>query len=330
MFEEPEDRLRPKGHSQSQVGMSETAAAPDEGKMVLKVALATIERSHGLKTNPFPMDTQLAVTKIQKAPGWGPLTSRQERVAKQQAASTPAGKLLPGPDESRFGRSQNFWVAKVETPDGKDFCCLLQVGATKADRDMEKVKEVLQDVADAASYAHRFNLHTARAAGEDIINVPCVLVAAPVGCFVIDSTMDEVAGPGDSIALTFFPCASITKFLFEGSEDFLELPHAFFHYVVWASGGKELVGDLQGIQDDKDIVLVDPVMIRLPQIGVSDVIGLLVDPDASDSKPSPMEQRFNLWHPRCGQMCRSFDPQRRSIHVKRACGVALPTCGVGH
>lgn len=323
LFEEPEDlRVRP---NKPQAAVSETATAPDEGKMKLKVALATIERSHGLKANPFGLETELAVTKIQKAPGWGALTWRQDRFAKD-----PAGKLLPGLEESRWGRAQNFWVAKVETPDGKDFCCLLQVGATKADRDIEKVKQVIQDIADVASYAHRFNLHTARSEGEDVSNVPCVLVAAPVGCFVIDSTMTEVAGPGEAIALTFFPCASISKFIFEGGEDFLELPHSFFHYVVWASGGKEMVGDLQGVQDDKDIVLIDPVMIRLPPIGVGDVIGMLADPDASESKPTPMEQRFNAWHPRCAQLCRTFDPQRRSIHVKRACGVALPTCGVGH
>eukprot|EP00931_Biecheleriopsis_adriatica_P078780 TRINITY_DN52193_c0_g1_i1.p1 TRINITY_DN52193_c0_g1~~TRINITY_DN52193_c0_g1_i1.p1 ORF type:complete len:340 (-),score=72.87 TRINITY_DN52193_c0_g1_i1:6-1025(-) len=298
---------------------------PSRPWLALQISDTPTERSHGLRRNPFQAGDQLAVVQIkQTVPGWETMLWRQERAAMQQ--SNP---IWPGPEESRFKRKQRFWAAKVIGPDGKggvkDYWCMLQVAAARQDRDTENVNDLLQDVKDIASYAHRFNLNTARAASEDVYDVPCVLVAGPAACQVLDSSMPEVAETGDVIALTYFPCAHVTKFIFEGSEDFLELPHAFFHFVFFTSGGKEMVGDLQGVQDDKDIVLLDPVMIKTPSMGVSDLVSLVTD---SGTSQTPMEKRFNLWHPRCGQMCRSFDPQRKASHVKRACGVALPTCGV--
>lgn len=33
----------------------------------------------------------------------------------------------------------------------------------------------------------------------------------------------------------------------------------FFHFVLWSSGGQDLVADLQGVRDEQDFLLVDPV-----------------------------------------------------------------------
>lgn len=308
--------------------------APDPGRpqLALRVAYAPIEDSLGARKSPFALGDEIAVMKILKAAGWEPMSWRQERAATQLAKGDSSNTICPGPEESRFARAQRFWAAKVVASDGKggfeDFWCLLQVAAKKEERNMDNVKEIVSDAADTAAYAHRFNQHTAKAVGEDPNNVPSVRVAAPVACQVIDSATPEIASAGDAIALTFYPSNNITKFVFEGGEDFLELPQAFFHFVVWTSGGKELIGDLQGVQDEQDIFLIDPVVIKQPQMGVNDLLGMMADPSAANSL-SPNEQRFNLWHPRCAQLCRSFDPQRRGAHVRRACGVALPTCGVG-
>lgn len=309
---------------------SEAAADPATPQLALRIAYAPIEDSLGSRKSPFSMGDEVAIVKLQKVPGWEPMSWRQDRAAKQQATVSPANKIWPQPEESRFGRAQRFWAAKVKSSDGnggyEDHWCLLQVGLTKENRDMEQVKQVIQDASDIASYAHRFNSHTARAVGEDPSQVPCVKVASPVACFVIDSASPEVAGAGEAVALTLFPANSITKFVFEGAEDFLELPQAFFHFVSWTSGGKEMVADLQGVQDDHDILLIDPVLIRQPEMGIGDLVNLITEQDGS----SVPEKRFNVWHPRCAQLCRSFDPQRRSAQCgRRACGVALPTCGVG-
>eukprot|EP00931_Biecheleriopsis_adriatica_P046692 TRINITY_DN26836_c0_g1_i1.p1 TRINITY_DN26836_c0_g1~~TRINITY_DN26836_c0_g1_i1.p1 ORF type:complete len:355 (-),score=83.81 TRINITY_DN26836_c0_g1_i1:64-1128(-) len=307
-------------------------AQDDRPQLALRIAFSPIQDSLGARRSPFAQGDEVAVVKVQKVPGWEPMSWRQDRYAKQQAASNPASAIWPGPEESRFGRAQRFWAAKVQASDGKDgledYWCLLQVAMTKQDRSMEKVKDIVQDANDTASYAHRFNQHTARAVGEEPQNIPNLRVAAPVACFVIDSANPEVAGPGECVTLTFFPSNSVTKFVFEGGEDFLEMPQAFFHFVAWSSGGKELVADLQGVQDDQDTLLIDPCLIRNKEIGVNDLLSLVAG-GAEQDGVSLTEKRFNLWHPRCAQLCRSFDPQRRSVNARRACGMALPTCGMG-
>jgi len=303
---------------------------PGRPQLALRVAYAPIEDSLGARKSPFGLGDEVGVTKVMQAAGWEPMSWRHERAQKAQA--DPSNKTWPRPEESRFGRAQRFWAAKVVASDGQggfeEFWCLLQVAAKKEERNMDSAKQIVIDAADTAAYAHRFNQHTAKAVGEDPNNVPSIRVATPVACHVIDSATPEIAGPGEAITLTFYPSNNITKFVFEGSEDFLELPHAFFHFVVWTSGGKEMIGDLQGVQDEQDIFLIDPVIIKQSQMGVADLFGMVTDPSAASSL-SPTEQRFNCWHPRCAQLCKSFDPQRRSVHVRRACGVALPTCGVG-
>merc|ERR1711920_119607 len=129
-----------------------------------------------------------------------------------------------------------------------------------------------------------------------------------------------------------YPSPVVKKFVFEGSEDFLELPQAFFHYVAWLSGGREFVADIQGMQDDQDVLLVDPVVLRAAKPTLGDIVGAVVSAATTDDNGQNVdksEQRFNVWHPRCGQLCKGFDPQRRSIKDRKACGLSLPSCGVG-
>ncbi|CAE8678337.1 unnamed protein product [Polarella glacialis] len=308
--------------------------SPSQPQLALRVAFAPIEESLGARQSPFGAGDEVAITKLQRVPGWEPLGWRQERCAKQHAA-LDGGKVWPGPEESRFSTAQRFWGAKVMSSDGKggleEHWCLLQVAVAKKDREMEKTKQIVQDADDVAAYAHRFNDHLTRTCGDgDPDALPSVRVSAPVACFVIDGCMPEVAQPGESVTLTVLPANQIRKFLFEGGEDFIELPQAFFHYVAWSSGGNELLGDLQGLQDDQDILLVDPVVLRTAKAAAKDLLGALMSTDPLEAESvGRAAKRFDLWHPRCGQICKSFDPQRRSIHARRACGMSLPSCGVG-
>uniref|UniRef100_A0A7S1R1W4 Alpha-type protein kinase domain-containing protein n=1 Tax=Alexandrium catenella TaxID=2925 RepID=A0A7S1R1W4_ALECA len=315
-------------------GAARQAAGP---QLALKVAYAPTEDSLGAKLSPFAVGDEVAVMQLSRVKGWEPLGWRQERCAKQRAALDSASSLA-WPDGPRFSSAQRFWSAKVMASDGQggfeDHLCLLQVGVSAKDRSMESVKPIVDDANDVASYAHRFNMQTARVCGaeDEPSEAPGVRVCPPVGCFVLGSSLADVAQPGEAVALTVYPASVVKKFVFEGAEDFVELPQAFFHYVAWTSGGKEQVADLQGFQDDQDVILVDPVLLRAPKPSIGDLIGTLASGGNSGeqgAQPSIEQHRFDLWHPKCGQLCRAFDPQRRSAHARRACGLSLPSCGVG-
>jgi len=317
---------------QQAMGPPQPAAGP---QLALRIAYAPIEESLGAKLSPFATGDEIAVVRIDKVKGWDPLCHRQERCAKQQAAAD-GGHGLAWPRGTRFTTAHRFWGAKVIASDGQggfeEHWCMLQVGVSPKDRSMECVRPIIDDAKDVASYAHRFNLNTARTCGAeaDPTEAPGIRVCAPVGCFVLGSTIPEVCRPGEAVALLMYPAPQVKKFVFEGGEDFVELPQAFFHHVAWSSGNREFVGDLQGVQDEHDVLLVDPVVLRPAKPGIGDLIGALAsNGDQAGQCPATSEQlRFDSWHPRCGQLCRSFDPQRRTAQARRACGLSLPSCGV--
>mmetsp|Transcript_42397 Transcript_42397/g.79051 ORF Transcript_42397/g.79051 Transcript_42397/m.79051 type:complete len:352 (+) Transcript_42397:64-1119(+) len=279
---------------------------------------------------PFKAGQELALCGVTKVQAWGALTMRQERAALQHAGRT--GNYWPSEAESRFARPLRAWAVKILAPQNKDkevhiYDGLLQVGLSKKDREMEKVKEAITDIQTVADYAQSFNRHIAETFDEHPDSVPAIRVAVPVGCFVLDSVNPHVDA-GDAVMLTLFNKPSVTKFVFEGGEDFRELPQAFFHFVSWSSSGQEMVADLQGTEEEKDFLLVDPVLLRPSNFGLENIVSVLNGKGVSDT--SVTAHRFERWHPRCGQLCASFDPQRRShTGARRACGVPLPNCGVG-
>jgi len=311
---------------------------PESGpQLALRVAYSPIEEeSLGARPSPFAAGDEVAIMQLDRVKGWDCLAWRQERCAKQRAAVDSASSLA-WPEGARFNTAQRFWGAKVVASDGKggfeEHWCMLQVAVCPKDRAMENVKPIVEDAKDVASYAHRFNMQTARACGaeDEPAEAPGVRVCAPVGCYVLGSAVPEVAQPGEAVSLSVYPAPTVKKFVFEGAEDFVELPQAFFHYVAWTSGGRESVGDLQGVQDEQDVILVDPVMLRAPKPGIGDLLGTLTSSSApgEQGQQTVEQHRFDLWHPRCGQLCRAFDPQRRTAHARRNCGMSLPSCGVG-
>lgn len=314
-------------------------AAPGEGpQLALRISQAPIEASHGAKLCPFSAGDEVAVVQVEKLKGWDELRWRQERSAKQRASNDATSKLL-WPTGPRFNNAQRFWGAKVVSSDGaggfEEHWCLLQVAVNPQERTAENAKADIDDAREVAAYANRFNAQTASYCGaDDVESMPNIRVCAPVGCTVIGSTVPSMANPEETVLLAWYPSPQVKKFVFDGSEDFLELPQAFFHYVAFASGGQEQVADLQGVEDGDDIYLLDPVLLRSPQVTLTGLLGTMMAGGA-DHEPSfepergPGDLRFEQWHPRCGELCRAFDPTRRSAHCRKHCGINLPTCGVG-
>jgi hypothetical protein len=212
---------------------------------------------------------------------------------------------------------------------------MLQVIDDKKARKMEVLRDDVEDAKDTASHAHRFNLHLQRAlggeGGED--EVPQVKVAVPAACFVIGGSSNDVAQPGDAVLLHPYSPAEVQKYLFDGGEDFLELPQAFFHYTACQTSGMHFLCDLQGAEDENgSFLLVDPVVLRAPRPGLGDILGSLPGGSAFRGgcpTVGPSPERFDQLHPRCGGLCKAFDPQRKSGNQRRSCGLAQISCGVG-
>jgi len=312
---------------------------PNGPMLALRISYAPVSSGIGARPSPFGEGDEVAVAFVDKVKGWEPMGWRQERVARQRAAlgGTQGGSALwpDGPENHRLGLAQRFWGARVIASDGNDgfeeHWCLMQVAVNPTDRSEEATQRACEDAHLAASYAHRFNLQTANSLGEgaDPEDVPGVKVCIPVACEVLGSTVPDVARLGDKVTLTTYPAADVKKFVFEGCEDFLELPQAFFHYVAWSSGGRELVADVQGMQDDDGVTLVDPVILKAAQTTVSDLLGAaMANATGVTTASDAPEERFNTWHPRCGQLCKGFDAHRRGVHVRRHCGFSTPACGV--
>lgn len=289
---------------------------------------------------------EVMATEIEKVKGWDALRSRVERSTKERAGvlynrgpnatQTNAPAKLQWPEGYRFNTPRKFWRCKIISQDSQggfqEHLCMIVVATAPEDRTQANVEVDLKDSQDVASYAARFNKQLTKLYGDNA-GIPGVKVCAPVGCEVIKSSSSQFAQAGESIAIIPYPFAEVKKFLFDGSEDFLEVPQAFFHHAAWLSSSHEFICDLQGIEDDENnIILVDPCVIRAPKATVGNLLSTLT-PGMSQKENVPHmaadigSDRFDALHPRCSQLCKTFDPHRRSANAKRACGMNI-SCGV--
>lgn len=305
--------------------------------LLLRVDVATIRESMGTVLCPFSLTDELVVEALEKSPGFEPLTWRQARCSQQVYRAAEDGsqnsKRLAWPEGPRWTAPQRFLRAKINK-----HWFIMQVAVNPEDRTMEHAKAVIEDAKDAAAYAHRFNAELARMAGAEMETgmgddggMPRVQVCAPVGCSVLrPGLLSNLVNPGNVVVLTPYPAVEIRKFVFDGTEDFLELPQAFFHYVAWLSGGAEFVYDLQGFEgDDGDIWLADPCFMKAPRPGVGDIFAPLGGSQQSRDD-GPSQERFDMLHPRCGPLCKGFDPQRKGIKARHVCGMGVKgACGLG-
>eukprot|EP00913_Durusdinium_trenchii_P025488 g23926.t1 len=264
-------------------------------QLALRVVFAPMEGKNSLK-----MGDEFLISNIKKVPGWEPLSWRQERdlsgerVAQQHATGKSA--VWPSLSESRFARPMRHWSVEAYGSDGKggvrSLRGLLQVAHLRKDRELEQVKAAVHEISAVADYARRFNHHLDGFDGE----VPTIRVATSMACFVLDGIAPDVVDAGDTAVLTLFDEKEVTKFVFEGSEDFVELPHSFFHFVLWNSGGQDLVADLQGAQHEDEFILVDPVLLKTGDLDLSQLLEMATSsevPSRNKKRSDPVEGSTN-------------------------------------
>lgn len=312
-------------------------AAPPQ--LALRVVSVPIDESLGTRVLPCNFGEEITVEKLERIKAYDPLLWRFEKSAKERASanSKPTPLNIPWPQGYRCSVPRRYWKATVSGVTGKvpmlQQTLLLAAAASPQERTAENCELDLQDCKDAALYAHRFNMHSSTNGGDSYVaegGLPGVKVCAPVGCQVLASVVPQLIAAGDIITLIPYPCNEVKKFIFDGSEDFLELPQAFFHHVAFTSGGREMVVDLQGLEDEEtgDVLLVDPCVLRSGAPTAGDVLSTLT-PTLTKKAPGvgPSPERFDLLHPKCSQMCKAFDPNRRGGAPRNNCGVGF-ACGL--
>mmetsp|Transcript_23399 Transcript_23399/g.66211 ORF Transcript_23399/g.66211 Transcript_23399/m.66211 type:complete len:328 (+) Transcript_23399:94-1077(+) len=285
----------------------------------IRVDASPIRASMGTLMHDFKLTDELVVESIELVPGLEPLGWRHEREGGTGCAPRGPRSCLA----MRYVRARinGQWV-------------LLGVATASEQRTMENVMQAIEDSKDTASYAHSFNAHTMHSTmGDeshgDASEAPQLRVCVPVGCRVLSSAIPQFAHPGAVVLLFPFSGREVVKFVFDGRVDFNELPQAFFHHAVWMSGGQEMVHDIQGVEaDDGNFLLVDPCVMRTPKLAISTAMKSVATGGATDLGGPPPEC-FDQLHPRCGQLCKGFDPTRRGAKARRMCGLSVPSCGVG-
>jgi len=302
--------------------------------IVLRVCHVGEAEPMGSKLTGFQAGDKLLVSHISSAGGLEPL---EWRYREDPNLVWPSGYRTKSP---RMSLS-----AYIAPEQGREQLCLLQVAESRKDQTLGNVRLEVEDGVRAAAHAHRFNLHMMQHPGNvaSIGNhgetVPVVKVCVPVACEVISSDRAELRR-GSICALSAYSDHEVSKFVYDGSEEFVEFPQAFFHFAAFSSAGSEFVCDIQGFEDDGGgLLLVDPLVLRseLPSVSLSSVLNTAVANmtgaaarDATEAKPAgATEHSFERLHPRCSQICKSFDPQRSGgKRNKNFCG--FRQCGHPH
>lgn len=319
-------------------------------QVCLRVTHAPIGRSSGAMLTGYGVGQELLVMELLKDIRLAPLTWRFERnvqdregAPRRQPGVSPKPPL-PWPNTYRYRTPRKSWRVPVLASDGcggwQAMPHVMQVAMVGEARTVDFCLADIQDAGVAATYAERFNSHLRRTVANEAglpedsreVVAPRVQVAAPVACEVVNSSHPQLFRVHDIVILHPYVDEEVKKFVFEGDEEFLELPQAFFHHAAWSAGGKEWVSDIQGTEmEDGSILIIDPVMLRSSAPTVADVLTSM-EPSSmmhtgAEPEEGPSAHRFERCHPRCSQMCKVFDPQRRGGAAKTACGVNVSTCG---
>jgi len=314
---------------------------PDKKWLNLRIIHTPVKKSSlGALTLPYAVGSEVQVQRLDKVKGWAPLAARYNE-AEQTSAGRARGKF---PTSSRPEAAQRFWRAKVALSDGQgnivEQMFMLQAAAVREARSMQTIGEYMDHLLVAIHHAERYNHHLIRTGGGgqgfDAVSIPGIKIAAPVVCEVFSSSVPDLVGDGEAVLLVPYNSPDVHKFVFDGSEEFMEIPQGFFHHAAVASDGRTFVTDIQGTDlEDGEFVIVDPCVMQLPKPTPQNLFGSLFS-FGQKSKPAEGEAsallsqgHFEALHPRCGPLCKAFDPQRKAGQPKRQCGVALPSCGIG-
>lgn len=295
-----------------------------EVKIILCVHLALVHDTLGANVSGFMQGDQIVMTSLRKAKGLEPLSWRYRNDVR-----------AVWPPSYRFQVPRENLMAEVLSRDNRITRCVVQVPQVATERTMDNAQLHLQDAEIATARATGFNEMSQQQKGNmmDFRDQgeapPTVKVCAPVACEVLSSSAPEILPRGAACTVTPYPHSEVIKFVFDGADEFLEVPQAFFHFAAFASGGTEQVCDIQGMEDDNGgIHLLDPVVLRQDTANVQQFLSTFTAAQKPDPAKkfgpdhAPTDERFDRLHPRCGQMCQSFDPMRRGAKGKKGyCGI---------
>jgi len=307
----------------------------DNGEAKLALAVASLPHApKGASRSLFaPSDriSEVWIETLQVVKGWAPLKWRF------RASAVPAVPAMEDRRQMMTGPSQRFWRAKVivtlSNGEERTQWCLLQVAMAPENRTIENAMIDRKDAERVAAYAGAFNQHMLKDeahadAGYHEGCMPRVSVCIPVVCKVLQSPVPQFFARGDAVLLLPFSAAEVTKFIYDGKEDFLEIPHSFFHYITWSSGGRDCISDLQGAEEDNgSVVLVSPCVPRQITFGSGIFEHTGTGEGIAQRVPEQSPQMFDRLHPRCGPLCKTFDPDRRARPMRKHCGLPM-SCGL--
>lgn len=296
-------------------------------KVILRVDYTPIVDATGAIVSGLKCGDQLTILSTRKVGGLDPLGWRYREDVRPY-----------WPEDYRFQVPRIALLASVICRDQSETQCILQMPAPVSERTMTNARLHMEDAEAVASYASKFNTQMIHGMG---VNMdmgmpgeapPSLKVCAPVACEVLQSSSPEHFARGQACMLTPYAFREVHKFVFMGgdSDDFLEVPQAFFHHSAFVSGGKEFVCDIQGCEDDHgEIQILDPVVLRAEQPKLQQYLSTYMATQAGKTLPppavgnmGPTDERFDRLHPRCGGLCQSFDPNRRGAKGKKGlCGI---------
>jgi len=303
-----------------------SATAKSEEVCVLRVDHAPIHDTNGAKLSGFTCGDAVIVFNLHHTPSCETLTSRYQD---QVRGIWPQSHRFQVPHETFF--------CSVLSRDRRVTNCVLHV-ASDGERSMSNARLQVDDAAAVVEHATHFNSHMLQSSSvtncsEEGEVVPSVKVCAPVACEVVNSKFPDELPKGCACTLTQYDHTDVNKFVFDSVEKFSEVPHAFFHYVAFSTRSEEFVCDLQGHEDDEGcICLIDPVMLKLDTPSVAQFLDSALREQPSKvgrglhGKQGPLDvpaDRFVALHPKCGQLCETFDPMRRGVIGKTGfCGIS--------
>eukprot|EP00929_Paragymnodinium_shiwhaense_P053422 TRINITY_DN26729_c0_g1_i1.p1 TRINITY_DN26729_c0_g1~~TRINITY_DN26729_c0_g1_i1.p1 ORF type:complete len:318 (-),score=72.04 TRINITY_DN26729_c0_g1_i1:86-1039(-) len=311
------------GRSGKLLDCGDVLGVDEEGVLSLRVLYSAepSDESTGARLTGYKVDDELSIKDMLPKNGYETLN--------QRARSSSSGSRL-WPSSYRGKAFRHSWQADVLLNDKEQKCILLIASKPEERTEANAVAEV-QDAMDAATYAHRFNLHQ-KAHADSPDQITRISVAIPVVCQVTATSYPSMVPEDSIVTLLPYPWSSVQKYVFDGQSEemFMEIPQTFFHYAAFSSNGKHFVCDIQGAEDSGgDIVLVDPCVLRTEPPSITGLVGkaakVSLPAAATEALASdkPTLERFDCMHPKCSQLCKTFDAQRQT--AKRNAGM----CGVG-
>jgi len=292
-----------------------------EEAIVLKVVHAPMptDESIGTRCLKYKQGDVISISTMHTPAGLEPLNDRARSSARLW------------PQQYRFKAHRRFWSATATSSSGVREIVVLQMASSPEDRSLDNAKLDVEDALLAGNYAHRFNVSPAVTGGnmspDEVRNIK---VAIPVVCQVTSSQFPAMVPTGTLITMTPYRWDEVQKYVFEGNEEFSELPQAYFHHAAFSSGSKHFVCDIQGTEDDAgDFIIMDPCILRSEKPTLTGMAGSVVPPvmAAANQGSAPTYQRFDAMHPRCSQLCQVFDGERKV--AKRNVGFCSSACGIG-